>query len=141
MWEKATVGVRVPILPENCVGVLYVMARFSRPSKNSCFVSGHDFQRLQKNSRLQSGLFSWRDLSLSRRRVPHIWPDFGQMWEKATVGARVPILPENFRFKAIYLRVGVLYVLARFSRPSKNSCFVSGHDFSRAVKGKKSDGL
>ncbi len=102
---------------------------------------GHGLLTLLKNSRLRSALFGWRDLSLSRRRVPHIWPDVGQMWEKATVGARVPIVPENFRFKAIYLRVGVLYVLPRFSRPSKNSCFVSGHDFSRAVKGKKSDGL
>src|SRR3984957_10109621 len=54
------------------------------------------------------------------------------MWEKATVGAKVPIVPENFRFKAIYLRVGVFFVMARFSR-SKTSRFVSGHDFSRAV--------
>jgi hypothetical protein len=28
------------------------------------------------------------------------------MWEKATVGARVLIVPENFRFKAIYPHVG-----------------------------------
>jgi hypothetical protein len=37
------------------------------------------------------------------------------MWEKATVGARVPIVPENSRVKAIYLRVGVFFVVARFS--------------------------
>jgi hypothetical protein len=51
------------------------------------------------------------------------------MWEKATVGARVPIVPENFQFKAIYPHVGAFFVMARFYRLLKNSCFVSGHDF------------
>ena len=43
--------------------------------------------------------------------LARFWPDVG----KATVGARVPIVPENSRFKAIYLRVGVFFVVARFS--------------------------
>jgi hypothetical protein len=51
------------------------------------------------------------------------------MCEKATVGARVPIVPENFQFKAIYPHVGAFFVMARFYRLLKNSCFVSGHDF------------
>jgi hypothetical protein len=64
----------------------------------------------------------------SRTRVPHIWPDSGQMWEKATVGARLPIVPENFRFKAIYPHVGAFFAMARLHRLLKNSCFVSvGH--------------
>jgi putative heme-binding domain-containing protein len=29
--------------------------------------------------------------------VPHIWPDFGQMWEGTNVGARVPIAPKDFQ--------------------------------------------
>jgi putative heme-binding domain-containing protein len=29
--------------------------------------------------------------------VPHIWPDFGQMWEGTDVGAKAPIAPEDFQ--------------------------------------------
>src|ERR1700678_2171605 len=32
-----------------------------------------------------------------RTRVPHISPGFGEMWEITDAGARVPVLPENFR--------------------------------------------
>ena len=109
--------------------------------KNSCFVSGHDFRDCGKKLPFAISVV-WLEgaFLVTKEGAPYLarfWPDVG----KATVGARVPIVPENFRFKAIYLRVGVFFVMPRFSRPSKNSCFVSGHDFSRAVKGKKSDGL
>jgi hypothetical protein len=30
-------------------------------------------------------------------RVPHISPDFGEMWESTDAGARVPVVPEDFR--------------------------------------------
>ena len=30
---------------------------------------------------VQMRMFGWCDISLPRTRVPHIWPDFGQMWE------------------------------------------------------------
>src|ERR1700728_1147394 len=32
-----------------------------------------------------------KDSSLPRRRVPHIWPGFGHMWELTNAGARVPV--------------------------------------------------
>jgi hypothetical protein len=99
--------------------------RAEEAAENSCFV----------RARL------WVAPHKGAPRVPHIRPDFGQMWEKATVGARLPIVPENFRFKAIYPRVGAFFVMARFYRLLKNSCFVSGHDFSRAVKGGKTMGF
>jgi hypothetical protein len=41
---------------------------------------------------------------------------------------------ENFWSKAIHPHVGAFFVTARFFRLLKNSCFVSGHDFSRAAQ-------
>ncbi len=60
---------------------------------------------------------------ITKEGAPYLarfWPDVG----KTIVGARVPIVPENFRFKPIYPRVGVFFVVARSYRPSSNSCFV-----------------
>jgi hypothetical protein len=34
-----------------------------------------------------------------QKRVPHIWPGFGQMWESTNARATVPVTHENFRFK------------------------------------------
>jgi hypothetical protein len=41
------------------------------------------------------------------------------MWEKATVGARVLIVPENFRFKAIYPHVAAFFVMATLEAAEK----------------------
>jgi hypothetical protein len=36
----------------------------------------------------------------NRPRVPHISPSFGEMWELTGAGARMPVVPENFRFES-----------------------------------------
>jgi hypothetical protein len=34
---------------------------------------------------------------LPLKRVPHIWPGFGQMWELTNAGALMPVVSESFR--------------------------------------------
>jgi hypothetical protein len=50
---------------------------------------------LRSLSKHALGMFSHHE-----PRVPHIWPGFGQMWELADAGARVPVAPEKFPFES-----------------------------------------
>jgi hypothetical protein len=33
-------------------------------------------------------------------RVPHISPDFGEMWERVDAGAKGPVAPKNFEVES-----------------------------------------
>ena len=126
-------------------------ARLYRLRKNSCFVSGHDFSRAVNMKRMRSsgpevlfrratGSKAAEKLTVRRARLYRLRKNScfvsGHDFSRAVNMKRMrPLGPEVLFRRATGFKAAEKLTVrrARLYRLRKNSCFVSGHDFSRAV--------